>query len=61
MKDGVYEESDYVEVVDAGGTVQENKIPKQWIGTWLAPDVKQATKAQVKKAESDGSTDEPGS
>lgn len=46
-----YTESDFVTVVDETGVVQENKIPKQWLGTDLAPGVKKATRAQISKAD----------
>lgn len=37
-----YTENDFVTVVDDNGVVQENKIPKAWIGTDLAPGLKKA-------------------
>lgn len=51
---GTYSEDDFVKVVDKEGKVLADPIPKAWIGTELAPDVKQATKAQVEKTEADG-------
>lgn len=53
MKDNVYEESDFVEVVDKD-TDQKwpDPIPKQWIGTDLAPNVKQVSSSRSQSSRS---------
>lgn len=44
MKNDLYTEDDFVQVTDAGGTVQEHPVPKKWLGTDLvAPGTKEAT------------------
>ena len=53
---GPYKDSDFVKVVNAAGEVQADPVPKAWLDTYLVPaGTKQATKAQVDKA--DGSDD----
>ncbi|HET7398989.1 MAG TPA: hypothetical protein VFJ94_10750 [Intrasporangium sp.] len=47
-----YGEGDFVKVVDAGGNVQPNEVPKAWVGTDLLPEGwKQAPKAAVSAEE----------
>jgi hypothetical protein len=50
-----YSEKDFVQVVDAAGTVQSDAVPKKWIGTDLLPEgYKQATRKQLDGADADG-------
>lgn len=46
VKDNLYEEKDYVDVVDEHGVPLEAPVPKSWIGTdLLPPGAKKAGKA----------------
>lgn len=57
MKGNTYTEEDMVSVVNEAGVVQENKIPKQWLGTDLAPGLKKA--GRVKAAAAENPNEEP--
>jgi hypothetical protein len=56
MKNGVYEDKDFVEVVDAHGNALRNRVPKAWIGTDLLPEgTKQARATRQAQQPSGGS------
>lgn len=58
MSDNAYAEKDMVRVVNAAGQVQPDPVPKAWLDTELVPEgTKQATDAQVKKAEEQAKAD----
>lgn len=53
-----YGEGDFVKVVDTGGNVQPDPVPKAWVGTDLLPEGwKQAPKAAVAAAEKEAEKD----
>lgn len=52
-KTNAYEESDFVDVVDENDVAQADPIPKQWLGTELAPGLKKADSSSSSKKKDD--------
>jgi len=54
----IYTDKDFIDVVDEAGTPQPHPIPKQWIGTDLAPGMKPA-KGKKKSDDDSGEVEIP--